>query len=634
MNKTKQLLIVTAALLLLVLAAVPAGAQGTSVSATVDRNQLTTDDTLLLTVSVDSSAGGSGQPALPPLDGFRIMGTSSSTQMTSINGSSSVSTSYQYRLQPLRTGDLVIPALVVTVNGQQETTQPIPVTVTQGTGQPQATSPQQTAPLSPGGLPNLFNFNGDPMDMLNQLDQWLQSQSPGLLGSTSIPVMPGSDAQQIDPPAGLTGQDYYLEAVVDNATPYQGEQVLYSLRLYRAVSPLGQITYKAPAFSGFWSKELPDQVQYRTQAGGRPYSVTELKTALFPTVAGELTIDPAHMQIPGDFFSATGSEIASQPVTLNVKPLPANAPASFTGAVGNFDISAEVDSTDTKVGEPVTQRVTLVGQGNVETVDDPIWPDAEGWRVFDSQAQTKTDVRDGQVVGVRSYERVLMPTVAGDLTLPPIEFSYFDPTTGEYHTAATDATVVSVAAGEAEAAPATASVAGDGEPAQQPAAVQPALLPVKAAPEKWSVADEPVTQQPLYWLLWGVPVALVVGQRGWQSYRNDRAGNVDRQKRQVRKQADKALDEARRSNPQDVRAAGRILHDYLSARLGQPTTGLTQSQMANLLLARGVSPSVVVQVQEVLMESEIRGYAPAPSSDVEDLFSQVEALIQSLDSEL
>ena len=341
-------------------------------------------------------AGGAGQPALPPLDGFRIMGTSSSTQMTSINGSSSVSTSYQYRLQPVRTGDLVIPALAVTIDGQQETTQPIAVTVTQGTGQPPASSSQPSAPLTPGGLPNLFNFNGDPMDLLNQLDQWLQTQPSGLLGgATSIPLMSGADAPVIDPPAGLTGQDYYLEAVVDNATPYQGEQVLYSLRLYRAVSPLGQITYNAPAFSGFWSKELPDQVQYRTQAGGRPYSVTELKTALFPTVAGEVTIEPGRMQIPGDFFSASGSEIASQPVTFNVKSLPANAPASFTGAVGNFDIAAEVDSTDGKVGEPVTQRVTVVGQGNVETVDDPVWPDAAGWRVFDSQAQTETDVRDG-----------------------------------------------------------------------------------------------------------------------------------------------------------------------------------------------------------------------------------------------
>ena len=419
MNKAKHLLIISATLLLVGLAALPAGAQGTPVTATVDRNQITTDDMLLLTVNVDSSSGSVSQPDLPRLDGFRIMGTNSSTQMTSINGDTNVSTIYQYRLQPLHSGDLVIPPIAVTVNGQQESTQPIPVTVSQGTGQLQ---PQAPASGSPGGLPNLFNFNGDPMDLLNQLDQWMQGQTPGSLGGATIPAAPGADATTIDPPAELNGQDYYLEAVVDKTNPYQGEQVTYSLRLYRAVSPLGQITYNAPAFSGFWSKELPDQNHYRTQAGGRLYSVTELQTALFPTVSGDLTIEPGHMAIPGDFFS-NGAEIASQPVTLNVKPLPANAPASFTGAVGKFDISAEVDSSDSQVGDTVTQRVSLVGQGNVETLDDPVWPDAAGWRVFDSQAQTQTDVRDGQIAGVRSYDRVLIPTDAGNLTLPAIEFS-------------------------------------------------------------------------------------------------------------------------------------------------------------------------------------------------------------------
>ena len=629
MNKTLRILIIGAMLLVAALAALPAGAQESAISATINRNEITTDDLLLLTVSVDSSSGSVSQPDLPQLDGFRIIGTSSSTQMTTINGDTSVATIFQYRLQPLHTGDLVIPAITATVNGQQESTQPLSVTVYQGTGQPQ---PQATAPASSGGLPNLFNFNGDPMDLLNQLDQWMQSQTPGGLGAASIPLMPGSDATEIDPPAGLTGQDYYLEATVDKTNPYQGEQVLYSLRLYRAVSPMGQITYNAPAFSGFWSKDLPDQRHYRTEAGGRPYTVTEIQTALFPTVAGQLTIEPGRMAIPGDFFS-TGSEIASQPVTLDVKPLPANAPASFTGAVGTFDITSEVDSAESKVGDTVTQKVTVVGQGNVETVDDPAWPDAAGWRLVDSQTNTESDVRDGLVVGARSYQRVLMPTAAGDLTLPAIEFSYFDPGAGEYQTVTTDSAVVAVTADAAAAstqpAPLTAAAATT--------ATQPDLRPLKDAPENWAVAEEPVTQQPMYWLLWGVPVALVVGQRGWQAYRNGHVGSdADKRKRQAGKQAEKALRSARQSNLQDVRVPGRILHDYLSACLNTPTAGLTETQLTSLLLSRDLSPALVARVQEVLMASELQGYAPDSSggSAAADLLEQVEALIPALDAEL
>ncbi|MEZ4769144.1 MAG: BatD family protein [Caldilineales bacterium] len=628
MNKTMRIFIISAMLLLGALAALPAGAQESAITATINRNQITTDDLLLLTVSVDSSSGSVSQPDLPQLDGFRIIGTSTSTQMTTINGDTSVATVYQYRLQPLHTGDLVIPAITATVNGQQESTQPLPVTVYQGTGQAQ---PQQAAPVAPGSLPNLFNFNGDPMDLLNQLDQWMQSQTPGGLGATSIPLMPGSDATEIDPPAGLTGQDFYLEAAVDKTNPYQGEQVLYSLRLYRAVSPMGQITYNAPAFSGFWSKELPDQHHYRTEAGGRPYSVTELQTALFPTVAGELTIEPGRMMIPGDFFSA-GSEIASQPVTLDVKPLPANAPASFTGAVGTFDITSEVDSAESKVGDTVTQKVTVVGQGNVETVDDPVWPDAAGWRVVDSQTNTQSDVRDGQVVGARSYQRVLMPTAAGDLTLPAIEFSYFDPSAGDYQTVTTESAVVAVSADAAAAAAQPAPLA-----AAAAASLQPELRPLKEAPASWAVAEDPVTQQPMYWLLWGVPVALVVGQRGWQAYRNGHvSSDAEKRKRQAGKQAEKALHSARQSSLQDARVPGRILHDYLTACLDTPTAGLTEAQLTSLLLARGLSPMLVVSVQEVLMASELQGYAPQSSggSGAADLLGQVETLIPALAAEL
>lgn len=112
--------------------------------------------------------------------------------------------------------------------------------------------------------------------------------------------------------------------------------------------------------------------------------------------------------------------------------------------------------------------------------------------------------------------RLDAPPRAGDLTLPAIEFSYFDPGAGEYQTVTTDPVVVAVtadaAAASAQPAPLTAAAATT--------ATQPDLRTAQGRPENWAVAEEPVTQQPMYWLLWGVPVALVVGQRGWQAYRN------------------------------------------------------------------------------------------------------------------
>ena len=123
-------------ILLTALAALPAGAQSSGVSATVDRNQVTTDETVRLVISVDGSAGRPNQPVLPPLDGFRILGSSTGQQIRSVNGDTTVTLTFDYQLQPLHPGDLVIPGIAVTVGGQQVVTDPIVVTVTQGTGQP------------------------------------------------------------------------------------------------------------------------------------------------------------------------------------------------------------------------------------------------------------------------------------------------------------------------------------------------------------------------------------------------------------------------------------------------------------------------------------------------------------------
>ena len=269
-----------------------------------------------------------------------------------------------------------------------------------------------------GALPPLFQGGADPVDLFGLLDQMLQKgsawgRSPAW-ASRRRARRPRY--RRFAAPAGLQGQDYYAEASVDKATPYQGEQVLYTLRFYRALDPFGRIEYKAPAFSGAWSKPLPDQTNYTTQAGGRNYLVTELQHVLFPTVAGEVVIDPSRLTLPGDFLGAPGIEVASQPLTLDVQPLPAGAPASFQGAVGQFTLESEVDKAEAKVGDAITQRVTISGAGNIEQVADPLRPEDSAWRAFDSQSTTDSQFQDGQLVGVRRIEQVLVPTQPGQLT--------------------------------------------------------------------------------------------------------------------------------------------------------------------------------------------------------------------------
>ena len=628
-NKPWRALAVVAALMLLAVLAWPASAQGTGVTATVDRNTVGLGETLTLSIAIE---GASGQPDLPSLDDFRVVGTSSGVQMQTINGVTTVQAVSQYALQPLRTGELTIPAFQVVAAGQVVgNTEPIVVNVTQGSAAP------ATAQPGAGSLPPLFpNSGGGLLDLFNLMDQMLQNSSAlGSLSGGQTPVMPSRSLPRIAAPAALQGQDYYAEAVVDNATPFQGEQVLYSLRFYRAVDPFGRIEYKAPAFNGAWSEVLPGQTDYATEAGGRSYLVTELQHVLFPMMAGEVVIDPAKLLLPGDFLGAPGVEIASDPVVLEVQPLPAGAPPSFQGAVGQFAMQSEVSASDVKVGDAVTQRVVIAGLGNVDQITDPLWAADPAWRAFDSTATTDSEFRSGKLAGERRIERVLVPTQPGELTVPGAEFSYFDPASGEYRTLSAKPAALAVAPDPN--APAALPQADPGQPTAAQVAVHPDLRPIKvAAASQGFVATPSLPQRPAYWALWALPVALVAGQFARQRrQRFTQANAATLRSRKAASQASRALRAAALRPEVAGASASHILTEYIGSKLQRPVTGLTQRALADLLLVHNVSSSLTARVQALLTRCEVGRYAPAGFAAAgSDLLAETQQVIDELEQQL
>ncbi len=649
-------------LVLLAVAAPLALAQSDVVTASVDRDTLSTDEALVLTVSVASDQGAPGPLSLPQLDGFRILGTTAGTQTRVVQGVTSSQVTTQVTLQPLRPGDLTIPPINVTVAGQPYTTEPIAITVTEGTGQSSprgpvspwsvpapSAAPGPSATPPPGGLPPLLQPGSDPWALLNQLSQLLEEA-------------PYAAAEPLDPselPKSLVGQDYFADATVDIPSPYQGEQVIHTLRFYRAVDPFGQIDYQPPKFSGFWSEQLPDQNQYESETADRRYLVTELQTVLFPTVAGELAVDKGTLTVPSDLLTR-GAILETQPLTMTVRPLPDGAPDSFQGAVGNYRITAAVDTTSTMVGETVTQAITVTGQGNLNTLPDPAWPEVAGWRAFDTEVTTASEFVDGKMGGTRMYKRVLVPTEAGDLALPPVEFAYFDPAAEAYQVLQTDPIQVAVApdpnsptvaastatsattsATTGTATLALASSAGAPNAAAAPAemaARSPGLAPVglapaMAAPALWSTAHKVLPEQPGYWLLWGLPVALLAGQQVVQRRRQHLAGNAAQlRSRRAAKEARAALEQAQLNPGQADAAAGRILNDYLGAKLGRSVTGMTRHSLSDLLRSRGVDALLVDRTQTCLMLSEMGRYAPGGNgAAADDLLAEAGRVIIALD---
>ena len=582
----RRILIPVTIVILLLLAVAPGYAQGDGViTASVDRTRLSTDETLTLAVTLNTDVPNPPNPTLPSLEGFTIVGSGSSSQISIVNGTMSSQLIYSYRLQPYATGDLVIDPISVTLNGQTFTTEPIMVQVTQGTG---------TAPTAP----------------------------------PSNPTAPTSTE--------FRGQRYFVEAEVDNPKPFLGEQVNYIFRFYEAFDAFGQPQYEAPTFTGFWTENQTDQSQYQVQATGQFYNVTELRTVLFPSLMGPITIEPARLTIPGGFFSS-GARLQTQPVVVDVKPLPADAPPSFNGAVGQFTLSGTVDTTQTRVNEPITWRITLAGQGNLSALSDPVWPDMPEWRSFESQASASTQFQNGQVVGERVYERLLVPQAEGEYTIPALEYTYFDPLAGEYQTLTTQPIPVSIAPGDPAYAEAQSYVPAPGGHKENVEQLATDIRHLKPVPSKLSLGDQRVTESPLYWLAWSVPLLGIVGDFVWQRrqrYWHNNAGLA--RSSQARKKAKKALARAQTEKGDVYSAAGQVLTGYLADKLDQPVAGLTHQALAALLEGRGLRAGLIERVDICLTDAELGRFSPhsGDPAHAANLLKEIDILIGDLEKEL
>lgn len=581
--KTPKLALLSVVLILpFIVAASPAPSLEV-ITAQVDRHSLTTDETLILTVTIRTSDSNPPQPDLPPLDGFDIIASGRGNQVSIINGVYSVQTINQYRLAPNREGDLLIAPIGVTIGGHVYQTDPIFIHVSQG-------------------------------------QQAIQKPSPP---AQSAPSNQGLSAAPVD----LIGQDLHVESFVDKDQPFIGEQVIYTFRFYRAVNLLREVEFEPPQFTGFWSMEQEDSITYTINSAGRTYHVTEVQTILFPTVIGEVSIDPANLVIPGGFLSAS-EMLQTQPVKLDVRPLPAGAPDDFEGAVGQYELQIETDRLQTDVNDPISVRVILNGQGNIEAVPDLQFPDPAEWRSIERETQTYSRFENGQMLGSRIYQRDLIPTQGGELNLPQVQMSYFDPEEQVYKTTSSEGIRIAV------------SGAPEPPPLDMPEHSQSfetnsmeGVRQLKEAPTKLSLIPIDVTKIPVYWILWVLPLALVASQFGLNAYQEKR------RKDESSRRASKAAKEARRElsrakkNPDNFPgSAGSILRNYISTRLNQSIAGLTYSQLRSTLTMRGVPPSLAGHVIRVFQAIERSDYQPDEEAvDQEFLLNRIDEVITELE---
>ena len=281
-----------------------------------------------------------------PTDDFQLVwgpqkGTSSS--VTIINGqrTKSSQTSYTYILLPRKTGNFTLPAAVATVKGERVTSSAATIEVVSGGSKPA------------GG---------------KQAQESAEAQSRAQQQSGTV-----------------AADDIFLRMSVSKTKAVVGETLSATLKLYQRVNIAGFEDVKFPTFSGFWNQETfaPTNIEFsRESIDGVIYNAAVLRSwSLIPQQAGDLRIDPTELvclvnvrtqrQSSGSIFDSFFQDdyqtirkrVTAGAVTVHVSKLPAGAPASFSGGVGNFKMSAELSKDSLKVHDAASLKVTVSGKG-------------------------------------------------------------------------------------------------------------------------------------------------------------------------------------------------------------------------------------------------------------------------------
>jgi hypothetical protein len=325
---------------------------------------------------------------------------------------------------------------------------------------------------------------------------------------------------------------------------------------------------------------------------------------------------------------AAQRSLETQPITLNVVPLPEPAPADFTGAVGQFAISAFEQSQTATQGEPVQVEVFVSGSSNIDTLPEPTVPILPEWRVQLGEVESDSRLRDSQLSGTKVFRYSLIPETFGRLTIPPFRYSYFDPDAAMYRAIETQPIELLVNANpQALAAASTATPASTPEDA--PVEDVPTTEDVSAGLALRARAGSSNRQRPLTWVfwgLWGFSPGLVIAAWSWQARQAYLSKDATRLRfMNAYKNAVHHVDTPENTPMQ------RVLMTYLEDKLATPLRGGVKETLATLLPAYGASNILTQKVIRYFESLDEMRYAARQQTDTTD---DGRMLLEQLEKEL
>ncbi|MDQ7026081.1 MAG: hypothetical protein Q9P01_09785 [Anaerolineae bacterium] len=409
--------------------------------------------------------------------------------------------------------------------------------------------------------------------------------------------------------------DNFIEASVDVESPYVGQPVIYTIRVF-TTRDIQNTSIVEPRFSGFGrSSFIADATVSSEVRRDVAYTVIEHSLLLYPLRVGEQTIDPLRIDIPETpFESAVSVQTAS--LIVNVQSLPEGAPPSFKNAVGQFDIEATVDTTSVPAGGAVILSVIVSGTGNIEQIIAPNVNFPDSWRVFPRQPITEQNTLR---FASKTFQWTLLFDVEGIVEIPSVEIGFFNPQSQSYETRITAPISVTVTEGIAASVEESIVQQTAIEQSREP-------LPLKQSAQSFLPPIPPL----FFWLLWVIPPLIVLvlwlPRRAKSRPRRERTSRVRSQRNVLKRTRDQLKAAQSAESREAYRQISIAIFDYLSLKSGiQVTDADVKEKIGHL------PPKLQHLLLQCVEESASGQYAPVSKEDVNTLLRQTMKILNAVE---
>ena len=530
----------------------------------------------------------------PSFEGFRVIGgPNQSVSNMFVNGKRTFSKTYSYFLSPLEKGLITVGQATIEINGKIFKTLPVEVNVSES-----------------------VEISKDPND-----------------------------------PNYIVNENLHLVAEVSNPKPFLNEGISIVYKLYYSpqinVTNVGEI--ETPEFENFWSQniKIPRLQIERGLYNGENYNyVTWKKTVLYPQKTGRLEILPLSLDVSVDvptnrrdffgnrIYSQVSKKITAGRRVIQVSELPDNAPSSFNGAVGDFDIELTTTKTDLNASESLQATIKISGKGNLKLFSPPSIEAPSSLEKYDPEYTENVSTNLAGMNGNISNTYTLVPQFQGKYPISSVDFTFFNTSLKKYETLKTKEIIVNVLEG-----PTLLTEKVDPQNSTTPSNILPSINQfkfIKTKPNLVNINSSSFINSTYFYIIIFLPFFIIILTVIF--FKSKKITDSDLKKYKsisANKLARKYLYEAKKNlDKKDMFYVSleKAMHNFLKSKLSIETSDYSKERIQDLLKNRNVDDDTQKLFIRLIENCEFARYTPASNVAINKDYENAVKVISELDN--